>query len=127
MSEESREPKINIDSGWKDRARKEKTRAAEQEKAEAASSGRPSLPRASLTTHLSQLITEAAIALGEMENPITKTTQVDIELAGYIIDTLDMLRVKTEGNREDDESRMLEGALYNLRLRYVDLSGKSSD
>lgn len=36
-----------------------------------------------------------------------------------IVAILEMLRDKTEGRRSDDESRLLEGVLFELRMTYV--------
>jgi hypothetical protein len=37
-----------------------------------------------------------------------------------IISILEMLRAKTEGNRTEEESRVLESLLYDLRMGYVE-------
>jgi hypothetical protein len=46
----------------------------------------------------------------------------DLPLARQTIDTLEMLQLKTRGNLDGEESRLLEGVLYELHLRYVDVS-----
>ena len=33
-----------------------------------------------------------------------------------------MLQLKTRGNLDSEETRLLEGVLYELHLRYVDVS-----
>ncbi len=40
--------------------------------------------------------------------------------ARSVISILEMLQVKTEGNRSDEESRTLDSLLYELRLGYVE-------
>jgi hypothetical protein len=50
----------------------------------------------------------------------------DLPLARQTIDTLEMLQVKTQGNLDSEESRLLEGVLYELHLRYVDVSKEAS-
>lgn len=127
MSEKPDESEIHIDSDWKQRAQETKKQISEEEETDGAGSpSHPPLPPPTLATHLSQLITEAVVALGEVEHPVTKKRMQDLDLARYLIDTLDMLKVKTEGNRDGEEDRMLEGALYNLRMRYVDIEGKTA-
>jgi len=62
---------------------------------------------------------EAMIAFGEAENPITKKKEASIPHAKFLIDTLGMLQSKTKGNLTKDEQDMLEGMLYELRMRFV--------
>ena len=44
--------------------------------------------------------------------------------ARHTIDTLEMLRDKTEGNLDEEETKLLDGLLYELRMRYVE-AGKA--
>ncbi len=46
----------------------------------------------------------------------------DLPLARQTIDTLEMLQLKTRGNLDSEEDRLLEGVLYELHLRYVEVS-----
>jgi hypothetical protein len=46
----------------------------------------------------------------------------DLPLARQTIDTLEMLQLKTRGNLDSEETRLLEGVLYELHLRFVDVS-----
>ena len=43
----------------------------------------------------------------------------DLDGARSIISILEMLKDKTEGRRTDEEERVLEGLLYELRMAYV--------
>jgi hypothetical protein len=58
--------------------------------------------------------------LGKVTNPVTKTVERNMEGARGAIDTLEMLRDKTEGHLSVDERRFLDETLKNLRLNYVD-------
>jgi hypothetical protein len=55
---------------------------------------------------------------------MTGMKAVNLTSAGHAIDVLTMLEEKTRGNLSDDERRLLEGALYELRLKYVEASRK---
>jgi hypothetical protein len=44
----------------------------------------------------------------------------NLEMARYAIDTLAMLQEKTAGNLSDDEKRLLDHVLYQLRMNFVD-------
>jgi hypothetical protein len=50
----------------------------------------------------------------------------DLPLARQTIDTLEMLQLKTRGNLDSEETRLLEGVLYELHLRFVDVSKDTS-
>jgi hypothetical protein len=66
------------------------------------------------------LVNNAAILLGDVPDPTTgKAGTPDLEAASYMIDLLGMLEKKTRGNLTADEERLLQQALYDLRLRYV--------
>lgn len=67
----------------------------------------------------------ALIGLGAAPNPVTGERTVDLEQAEEAIDTLLLLRDKTQGNRSEPESRLLEEILYDLQLRFVQGSGPS--
>ena len=61
----------------------------------------------------------ALIGLGAAPDPVTGAQRVDFEQAQEAIETLLLLRAKTEGNRTEQESRFLEDVLYDLQMRYV--------
>jgi uncharacterized protein DUF1844 len=65
------------------------------------------------------LASSALVNLGETANPETGERVLDLEQAKEAIDLLSLLRTKTEGNRTDHESRLLEEVLYDLHLRFV--------
>jgi hypothetical protein len=66
------------------------------------------------------LSTQALVHLGEIPDPVDGATRADLEGARQIIDILAMLAEKTRGNLDPAESSLLESALYDLRMRYVD-------
>ena len=61
----------------------------------------------------------ALIALGEAADPQTGERSVDLAQAREAVDLLLLLRDKTEGNRTEHESRLLEDVLYDLEMRFV--------
>ncbi|NLB64921.1 MAG: DUF1844 domain-containing protein [Lentisphaerae bacterium] len=64
--------------------------------------------------------------LGKTINPMTNKAEVNLDAAQTMIDTLDMLTVKTKGNLSDAEAKLLGGILAELKLNYVETmnSGK---
>jgi len=65
-------------------------------------------------------------ALGKIKNPISNKIEINIEQAKQSIEMLEMIKDKTKNNLSDNESRMMEAALSELRLNFVDVSGKSN-
>jgi len=71
------------------------------------------------------LATTAAASLGEIPNPFTGQTEVDLEGARQVIELLQALQAKTRGNLTPEESRLLDSLLYDLRVAAVNLQTKA--
>ena len=82
----------------------------------------PRIPEASFSLFVSSLVTQALFSLGEVENPFSKTIEQNLDQAKFTIDTLQVIKDKTSGNLTDDETKLLDTALYDLRMRYVEKS-----
>ncbi len=80
------------------------------------------LPEISMATFIFSLSSSALVLLGEIPEPETNQTHIDLGLAKQIIDTLGMLEEKTKGNLDKDEEQLLKSVLYDLRMRYVQKS-----
>jgi len=65
------------------------------------------------------------IALGKLMNPITRKVEVHLEAARDTIDTLAALEARTSDKLEPDERRVLQQAITELRMNYVDEVKKS--
>lgn len=65
------------------------------------------------------LASSALVNLGEAADPETGERILDLDQAKEAIDLLALLRAKTEGNRTEQESHLLEEMLYDLQLRFV--------
>ena len=64
----------------------------------------------------------AMMALGKMEHPELGGQAHDLDSARHTIDILRMLEAKTKGNLEEDEERLIQHLLYELKIAYVDAS-----
>jgi hypothetical protein len=60
--------------------------------------------------------------LGKIAHPLTGDVEVDLAGASDSIEMLAAIQRKTEGNLNDDEKRLLEHVLFQLRMNYVDVS-----
>lgn len=65
-------------------------------------------------------------ALGKVANPVSGKPEKNLQFAKRLIDIIETLQVKTKGNLEGDEEKMLENILTDLRLNYVDELNKGS-
>lgn len=74
---------------------------------------------ASFSAHIFQLATASLVYMGAAKLPGTDKFEANLPLAKLTIDTLDMLKTKTEGNRTADETALLDDVLYQLRLAFV--------
>ncbi len=68
------------------------------------------------------IASQAMVCLGVTPPGKEAEAKVDLPAAKYSIDTLEMLREKTEGNRTAEETQILLSLLYDLRMRYVEQS-----
>jgi len=69
--------------------------------------------------YLQGFVTQVMIHLGEIENPLEGKKTVNLELAKYSIDMLDLIKEKTKGNLTPEEEKFLNGALYDLRMKFI--------
>jgi hypothetical protein len=77
-------------------------------------------------TFLLSLSTQALAHLGEIPDPVNHNVQIDLGAAKQLIDIMGILKDKTKGNLDQGESALLDGVLYDLRLKYVERARGSS-
>ena len=80
------------------------------------------LPRIDFATFVLSLSHSALMHLGDAPDPAGGKAAPDLEMARQTIDLLHLLEEKTRGNLTGEEERMLSAALYDLRLRFVEVS-----
>lgn len=83
-------------------------------------------PQLDFFNYIASLGFQTMIFLGEMPNPITQQVEQNLKQAKFLIDTLILLREKTKGNLSKEEDELLNGSIYELQLRYVDLTKPAS-
>ncbi len=77
------------------------------------------LPPVDFTGFVLGLAQMALVHLGEMPEPGSGETVVDLSQSRHTIDILKMLEEKTRGNLSEEESRLLQGLTRDLMLKYV--------
>lgn len=70
------------------------------------------------------LASAALIHLGVTPHPDTGKVALDLVEARQSLDLLGLLREKTRGNLTQEEDRLFENLLGDLRLRFVEASRK---
>lgn len=78
----------------------------------------------SFSSFILGLITQALLFMGEAPPSPGQTKQIDLSAARQMIDLLAMLKEKTKGNLDSAEDTILENALFDLRMRYVQIAKK---
>jgi hypothetical protein len=76
----------------------------------------------SFGTLLISLSTQALMYLGEIPDLEGGAAHKDLAAARNIIDLIAVLERKTAGNLDADEAALLERILYDLRMRFVEIS-----
>ncbi len=117
-----------VDESWKDAIDKEKHVAGPRNAAPQEEPPQNEAPDAGFPFFISTLGMQALAALGAIPDPATgkekkELTTADLGHAKYLIDIIQMLSEKTKGNLSKEEAAMLEGLLYELRLKFVEKNG----
>jgi hypothetical protein len=81
------------------------------------------VPEASLGTLVNSLMTQVLLYLGELA-PRGVEPQVNLDMAKFNIDLLGVLEQKSKGNLTPDETKLLDTALYETRMRYVQVASQ---
>ena len=77
------------------------------------------LPEINFVNFVISLSTSALFHFGDFPDPATGQAEKNLIAAKQIIDTLVMLKNKTEGNLDANEKNLIEGVLFELQMRYV--------
>ena len=101
----------------------ESPKAPPEEKAAPEPDERP-FPEINFTSFIFSLSTTAMYHFGDFPDPVTKETRRNLPAAKQTIDILTLLKTKTEGNLDEDEKQLLDGILYELRMRFVKETAK---
>ena len=80
------------------------------------------LPGIDFSTFVLSLSHSVLVHLGDAPDPSGATSPPNLELARQTIDLIALLEEKTRGNLTGEEERILSAALYDLRLRFVEVS-----
>ena len=88
--------------------------------------GEVALPTLDFATFVLSLNHSALMHLGDAPHPTGEPSDKNLPLARQTIDLLGLLDEKTKGNLTGDEERLLTHVLFDLRMRFVELSKESA-
>lgn len=77
---------------------------------------------ATFSTLAMSIASSAVMSLGLAPNPATEKVEKNIEMARFNIDLLKLLKDKTKGNLETEESQFLDSIIGDLQLKFVEAS-----
>ena len=123
--EKNQEKKLIVDEDWKQQAKKEKEVLTEKEKSEQAAEQKTHkgpLPKGDFAALISMLVTQAFFALGLLQVEGQEQKEPDLAMAKYNIDMLETLEEKTKGNLSEQEVKVLENTLSQVRMAYIKVS-----
>lgn len=112
----------NIESQKKQEQADQATEASESSRQ--ASKEPPPLPEINFSTFIISLSSSAMFHFGEIPDPATNKKQRNLPLAKQTIDILGIIQEKTRGNLTEEENKLLDNLLYDLRMRYVEENKK---
>jgi len=115
-----------VDESWKDAVSSEKVNKPDSPSTDGVApvtgeEGKAEYGELNFLNYLSSLVFQAMIFLGDMPNPVTQQPEKNLRQAKFLIDTLALLREKTKGNLTKQEEDLLNGSLYELQMRYVEV------
>ncbi len=90
--------------------------------ARAAVAARP-IPQASFASLVQSLLTQVLLYLGEL-GARGGEPMINLDMAKHLIDTMGVLEEKTQGNLSDEEKKLIDTALYESRMRFVNLAAQ---
>lgn len=80
------------------------------------------LPAIDLSTFVLSLSHSALVHLGDAPDPSGASADLSLPLARQTIDLLALLQEKTKGNLTGAEEHIMDQVLFELRMRYVEVS-----
>jgi hypothetical protein len=118
------ETKFHVDDNWKSQAESEKEKLAAAAPSQKPTTRHAAIPPATFSLMVQQFTTQAMMAFGVIQHPITQKAERDLPAAKHYIDMLGVLAEKTKGNLTVEEQKLLDATLYELRMTYVEMTKK---
>lgn len=118
----------HVDESWKNSVENEKVHIFGQDSAEEqvpAEAGQAEQgEELNFSNYVASLGFQALIFMGEIPNPVTQKAEKHLGQSKFLIDTLVLLREKTKGNLTPEEDKLLNGAIYELQMKFIEVLQK---
>jgi len=82
------------------------------------------MPAPTFSTFIASLSSSAMVQLGEIAEPTTGQKQNNMPMAKHTIDIIALLQEKTKGNLTNEENKLIQNVLTDLRMRYISAVNK---
>lgn len=76
-------------------------------------------PPVTFSDFVVSLSTSAIFHFGDIPDPVTKKAEKNLHAAKQTIDILGIIEQKTRGNLDENEKKLMDAILFELRMRYV--------
>ena len=97
----------------------EETKPVFPEASQSRNDKEPDYPPINFTNFVLSLSTSALFHFGDFPDQEGSKAEKNLPAAKQTIDILDMLNEKSKGNLNENETNLIQGVLYELKLRYV--------
>lgn len=77
------------------------------------------MPEVTFSTFIMSLASSALVQLGEVPEPETGQMMDNLPIAKHTIDIISMLQEKTGNCLDPEEAQLIQGLLYDLRMKYI--------
>jgi hypothetical protein len=101
------------------KAEREEERKKDKDREEKKEKGAAPLPEVNFSSFILSLSSSTLLHLGEIADPQSGEKKKDMALAKQSIDIISLLKDKTKGNLTQEEEKLLDHLLYDLRMRFV--------
>ncbi len=101
------------------KAEREEERRKDKDREEKKEKGAAPLPEVNFSSFILSLSSSTLLHLGEIADPQSGEKKKDMALAKQSIDIISLLKDKTKGNLTQEEEKLLDHLLYDLRMRFV--------
>ncbi|MEA3358348.1 MAG: DUF1844 domain-containing protein [Thermodesulfobacteriota bacterium] len=112
--------KIEAEDAVKDEVKEEVKEKVKEEVKKEEMTG--PLPEVNFSSFILSLSSSVLLHLGEIADPISGEKRKNMDLAKQSIDIISMLQDKTKGNISQDEEKLIEQMLFDLRMRFFEAS-----
>lgn len=109
---------VSMTKGDKDK--KIKKEEKKEKKTETPENQKEVLPPLDFSSLFLPFYTQALFKLGIAEDPVSQKIDENIDLAKRLIDLLNLLKEKTQGNLNAEEETLLNNGLHQLKMMYME-------